>query len=75
MAAKLDLPCICLAVIEDSFPAEARALTWQPTDRAAAFRLEALRELLLLRLRRAGKGLPAVAAPLQGHALLARVAR
>ena len=44
MSAALDLPLLCVAVIEDSFPASSRA-SWRPTDRAAAFRLEALREL------------------------------
>ena len=44
MATALDLPLLCLAVLEDSFPPSSRA-AWHPTDRAAAFRLEALREL------------------------------
>ena len=44
MAASLNVPLICLAVIEDAFPSSSRA-THRPTDRAQAFRLEALREL------------------------------
>ena len=44
MARALDLPLVCVAVVEDSFPASMRA-SWRPTERAAAFRLEALREL------------------------------
>ena len=43
-ASALGLPLICLAVLEDSHPASARPRR-PPTDRAAAFRLEALREL------------------------------
>ena len=42
MASSLGLPLVCLAVIEDGTP---RDRMWPPTDRAAAFRLEALREL------------------------------
>ena len=39
MAAALELPLRCVAVVEDSFPPSSRAgLSWQPTDRAAAFR-------------------------------------
>ena len=46
MAAALELPLRCVAVVEDSFPPSSRAgLSWRPTDRAAAFRLEALREM------------------------------
>ena len=49
MAATLDLPLICLAIIEDSFPSCMRADSVQPprqpTDRCAAFRLEACKEL------------------------------
>lgn len=45
-ASQLDRPLVCLAVVEDSFPLCMRsALHRSPTDRAAAFRLEALREL------------------------------
>ena len=49
-AAALDVPLLCLAVLEDSFPpsmreAHALAPPRRPTDRATAFRLEALREL------------------------------
>ena len=45
--AALGLPTVCLAVIEDSFPPTLRDLAPRrtPTDRSAAFRLEALREL------------------------------
>ena len=42
MASSLGLPLVCLAVIEDGTP---RDRMWPPTDRAVAFRLEALREL------------------------------
>ena len=46
MAAALELPLRCVAVVEDSFPPSSRAgRSWRPTDRAAAFRLEALREM------------------------------
>ena len=46
MAAALELPLRCVAVLEDSFPPSSRSgRSWRPTDRAAAFRLEALREL------------------------------
>ena len=46
MAAALELPLRCVAVVEDSFPPSSRkGQSWRPTDRAAAFRLEALREL------------------------------
>ena len=50
VAAALDVPLLCLAVLEDSFPpsmreAHALAPPRRPTDRATAFRLEALREL------------------------------
>lgn len=38
----LSKPLVCLAVLEDSFPARMRGRA--PTDRATAFRLEALRE-------------------------------
>lgn len=49
-AAALDLPLWCVAVVEDSYPASMRAAhaitpARAPTDRLAAFRLEALREL------------------------------
>ena len=49
MAAALGLPLVCLAVVEDGTPANR---SWSPTDRAAAFRLEALRELQPLFARR-----------------------
>ena len=47
MATLLDVPCTCLAVIEDSFPAamQSGSITRHPTNRSACFRLEALREL------------------------------
>ena len=48
-AAALDLPLICIAVLEDSFPqcmrTDAMAPARAPTDRMAHFQLEALREL------------------------------
>lgn len=49
-AAALDVPLICVAVVEDTFPTNMRGANSispprRPTDRAAAFRLEALREL------------------------------
>jgi hypothetical protein len=43
-AGALGLPLVCVAVIEDSHPPSMRPRR-PPTDRAAAFRLEALREL------------------------------
>ena len=48
LAALLDLPLVCLAVVEDTFPAtmdDGLTPPRRPTDRAAAFRLEALQEL------------------------------
>ena len=42
MASALGLPLLCVAVIEDSTP---RGRSFAPSDRSAAFRLEALREL------------------------------
>lgn len=49
MAAKLDLPLLCLVVLEDSFPDCMRSdcvePSRHPTDRATAFRLEACKEL------------------------------
>ena len=46
MATALDKPLICLAVIEDALPPCMQGhVSRHPTDRAAAFRLEALREL------------------------------
>jgi deoxyribodipyrimidine photolyase len=49
-ATALSLPLVCASVVEDTFPSsmrDAHALSppLRPTDRAAAFRLEALREL------------------------------
>ena len=44
-AGALDLPLVCVAVVEDTFPAALARTGVRPTDRAAAFRLEALREL------------------------------
>ena len=45
-AAALGKPLVCLAVIEDSHPPSMHGhLSRRPTDRAAAFRLDALREL------------------------------
>jgi len=45
--AALGLPTVCLAVVEDTFPPTVRDLSPRrtPTDRSAAFRIEALREL------------------------------
>ena len=43
LAALLDLPLVCLAVVEDTFPAtmdDGLTPPRRPTDRAAAFRLE-----------------------------------
>ena len=47
LACQLGLPLICVAVVEDCFPPSMSSLTAPraPTDRAAAFRLEALKEL------------------------------
>ena len=42
MASALGLPLVCVAVVEDGVTP---GRSWRPTDRAAAFRLEALREL------------------------------
>ena len=47
MAAILNVPCVCVAVVEDS-----TCLAWPPTDRSAAFKLEALSELQPLLLAR-----------------------
>ncbi|CAH0370169.1 unnamed protein product [Pelagomonas calceolata] len=44
-ANELRVPLLCLAVLEDSFPAGLSRIGMRPTDRATAFRLEALREL------------------------------
>ena len=47
-AAALDLPLICLAVVEDTFPEAMRRGSnsdRRPTDRRAAFVLEALQEM------------------------------
>ena len=44
-ARALRKPLVCLAVIEDAHPPCMQALSRRPTDRAAAFKLEALREL------------------------------
>ena len=45
VANELRVPLLCLAVLEDSFPAGLARIGMRPTDRATAFRLEALREL------------------------------
>ena len=48
LAMLLNLPLVCLAVVDDTFPAsmdDGLVPPRRPTDRAAAFRLEALREL------------------------------
>ena len=45
VANELRVPLLCLAVLEDSFPAALSRIGMRPTDRATAFRLEALREL------------------------------
>ena len=44
-ANELRVPLLCLAVLEDSFPAALSRIGMRPTERATAFRLEALREL------------------------------
>ena len=44
MASALGLPLVCVAVIEDAIPPNVRGAC-APTDRKAAFKLEALREL------------------------------
>ena len=44
LANALRVPCVCVCVLEDSFPPQL-GRKWRPTDRAARFRLEALREL------------------------------
>ena len=61
-ANELRVPLLCLAVLEDSFPAGLARIGMRPTDRATAFRLEALRELQ-----------PEIAA--RGSVLLAHVVR
>ena len=45
VANELGVPLICVCVLEDSHPAALARIGMRPTDRATAFRLEALREL------------------------------